>query len=107
VINLSDDNLLRPGVQRDEVVFIDFNATWCVPCKKFTPAFESTAQKFNGKAKFYSVDIDVNGETAKAFNVESVPTIIVLKKDGSLDRYVGIGDVLPAEKFEAIVEKAL
>jgi thioredoxin 1 len=107
VITLNDDNLLRPDKAVDQVTLLDFNATWCVPCKKFGPAFESTAAKFSDKAKFYSVDIDVNPETAKAFGVESVPTIIVIKKDGTVDRYVGIGDVLPAEKFEAIVEKAL
>jgi thioredoxin 1 len=107
VANLQDDNLIRPDKAVDDVVFLDFNATWCVPCKKFAPAFESTAEKYNGKAKFYSVDIDVNPETAKAFGVESVPTLVILKKDGTVDRYVGIGDLLPAEKFEAIVEKAI
>lgn len=107
VISLADDAILRPGMAVDELTLLDFNATWCVPCKKFTPAFESAAKKFGDKAKFYSVDIDVNPQTAKAFGVESVPTIIVLKKDGSFDTYVGIGDVLPAEKFEAIVQNAL
>lgn len=107
VVTLDDDNLLRPNKAVDQLTLLDFNATWCVPCKKFAPAFDSTAKKFGDKAKFYSVDIDVNPETAAAFGVESVPTIIVLKKDGSVDRYVGIGDVLPAEKFEAIVQAAL
>ncbi len=107
VIMLNDDNLLRPDKALDQVALLDFNATWCIPCKKFAPAFEGAAKKFGGKAKFYSVDIDVNPETAKAFGIESVPTIIVVKKDGSVERYVGIGDVLPAEKFEAIVQKAL
>jgi thioredoxin 1 len=107
VINLNDDALLRPNKTYDQAVFIDFNATWCVPCKKFGPTFEAAADKYGDKAKFYSVDIDVNGETAKAFGIESVPTIIVIKKDGTVDRYVGIGDVLPSEKFDAIVEKAL
>jgi thioredoxin 1 len=107
VINLKDDNELRPNKTYDQAVFLDFNATWCIPCKKFGPTFEASAAKYGDKAKFYSVDIDENVETAKAFGIESVPTIIVIKKDGTVERFVGIGDVLPSEKFEAIVEKAL
>lgn len=88
-------------------VFIDFGATWCGPCKQFKPVFEDVADRYADKAQFFSVDVDACPELAKQCKIEGVPTLIVLYTDGSQATYVGTGDLLPAEKFETIVSKAL
>lgn len=102
VVDLDDDNILRPDTKVAQLTIIDFNATWCVPCKQLTPVFDASAKKFDG-VQFISVDIDKNPLTAQAFAVESVPTVVFLKPDGSATRYIGTGDLLPAEKFEKLV----
>lgn len=104
VVELNDDNIVRPGKAMPKVTFLDFNATWCVPCKKFAPVFDEAAGKYDD-VSFISVDIDKNPETAQAFGISVVPTVIVLGKDGKeLKRFEGTGDLLPAQTFFGIVE---
>lgn len=104
VIEIEADEALRPGKALPEVTIVDFNATWCVPCKKFAPVFDEAAGKY-ADVTFLSVDIDKNPNTARAFNVNVVPTVVILGKDGKeLKRYEGTGDLLPADTFFSIVE---
>jgi thioredoxin len=61
---------------------IDFYATWCGPCKKLTPTMEELSKKYEGKIKFYKIDVDKEKELANAFEVESIPTIYFCPLDG-------------------------
>lgn len=56
-------------------MIVDFNATWCGPCKKFAPTFEEVAREYAGKALFYSVDVDVHPELAAEYGVTGIPHI--------------------------------
>lgn len=103
VIVLDDDNAYRPDTKVDGLVVLDFNATWCVPCKQLTPVFKAAAEKYPG-VKFVSVDIDNLPETAKAFNIEAVPTVVFMNGEETA-RFVGTEDLLPAEKFDALMQK--
>lgn len=107
VVNLTDDNVFRPSSKVDALTVLDFNATWCGPCKMLHPVFEAAAKTFAGKVRFVSVDIDNLPQTAAAFDVQAVPTVIVLRPDGKSERFVGTQDLLPAEKFEKIVRDNL
>lgn len=75
IVDLADDSALRPGMTVDQLTFIDFNATWCGPCKKFAPTFEEIAGEYAGKALFYSVDVDVHPELAAEYGVQGIPHI--------------------------------
>lgn len=70
-------------------VIVDFNATWCGPCKMIAPSFHALANDFIGRVKFYSVDIDRCPETAKAFGIEAIPTFVLIRPDGRTERFVG------------------
>lgn len=107
VIKLTDDKKYRPGMKVTRLTILDFNATWCGPCKQFAPAFEQAAAKFAGKADFISIDTDANPATAKAFGIEAIPTVIFLYPNGQTKKFIGTGDILPAEKFISTVQKAL
>lgn len=91
VITLTDDNLFRPGKAPEMLTVLDFNATWCVPCKKLTPAYHEAAAQLGDKVKFYSVDIDNNPATKEAFNVQSVPTVVIMDPNGAVESFVGLG----------------
>ena len=88
----------------DVLVVVDFNATWCGPCRAFGPIFDSVAEQFRGKARFYSVDVDQNPELAAQFGVESIPYIVFIKPDGTTDSFVGYKD---EPSFVAIVASNL
>lgn len=55
---------------------VDFNATWCGPCRKLAPILDELAKQFKGKVDFYSVDVDKNKPLAQALQVRSVPFLV-------------------------------
>ncbi|MDE6654088.1 MAG: thioredoxin family protein [Muribaculaceae bacterium] len=91
VVTLTDDNLFRPDKAPEVLTVLDFNATWCVPCKKLTPAYHEAAAKLGDKVKFYSVDIEKNPATKEAFEVQNVPTVVILAPNGEVETFVGLG----------------
>ncbi len=100
VIDLKDDNMFRPDTKVSVPTVLDFNAVWCVPCKKLAPAFHQAAENFAGKINFYSVDIDSCRNTAEAFKVQSVPTVAILTPSGEIHTYVGLGPFLTQEQMQ-------
>lgn len=107
VVDLEDDSVYRPGQGLDILTILDFNATWCGPCKQLAPVFHQMAEKYKGKINFVSVDVDRNPETAGAYGVKAVPTVVFIRPDGSSSTYEGTSDLLPVDKLEALITEAL
>ncbi|MEG2017910.1 MAG: thioredoxin [Clostridium sp.] len=76
-------------VTKNGLVLVDFYATWCGPCQRLSPVLEDLQDDFDGKAKFYKLDIDESRALARKFSVMSVPTMIVLKDGYPVDRMIG------------------
>lgn len=91
-----------PAVAKLPMV-IDFNATWCGPCRKFAPVFDAAAEAYSGRAQFYSVDVDKHPRLAAQFGVQSIPTVAFLQPDGTVKVSVGY---LSAEQLEAALAAA-
>lgn len=72
-------------------IFIDFYATWCMPCKTMTPIIEKLAKE-NKEVKFFKVDVDKNNELATKYNVMSIPTMLILKDGKVTKTFVGVTD---------------
>lgn len=88
----------------DQLTIIDFNATWCGPCQKFTPIFHNTARKYRDNVKFVAVDVDACPEVAAQFGVSSIPQITYIKPDGTIDSHVGL---MTEEEFDAAIKAHL
>lgn len=88
-------------------VFIDFNATWCGPCRQFTPYFEAAAEKYGEHAKFIPVDVDIYGDVASAFGVERIPMVVIILPSGEYVTYNGTQDIVGEGLFDSIVESCL
>ncbi|MDE5567521.1 MAG: hypothetical protein K2J12_03670 [Muribaculaceae bacterium] len=89
----------------EKPIFIDFNATWCGPCRQFAPFYEAAAEKYADRGKFLEVDVDVYGEVANAFGVQSIPMVVALLPNKPTVTYVGTQDIIGDGVFEAIVDK--
>lgn len=85
-------------------IVIDFNATWCGPCRYFAPVFHEAAKAHASQAIFLSVDVDECPAAAKQFGVTGIPQMSVLRPDGSVTSAMGYMD-LP--EFEAWLTSAL
>lgn len=71
------------------VAVVDFNATWCGPCRMLAPVLEDLSEKYEGKVSFYSVDVDESPALAMQFRVSSVPCLVLLKDGQFVDQSIG------------------
>ncbi len=60
-------------------VLVDFAAQWCPPCRAMIPILEEVEKEFEGKLKFFKLDIDKSGDIAENLSVTSIPTLILFK----------------------------
>ena len=88
----------------EKLVVIDFNATWCGPCRQFAPTFDKVAEEYADRAVFYSVDVDDHNDLAAQYNVQSIPMVVYLKPDGTYTSTVGL---IPESEFTAAIDAAL
>lgn len=86
------------------VAVVDFNATWCGPCKMLAPILEELSAEMAGKASFYAVDVDDNPDVAAQFGINSIPYVAVFKDGQKADEQIGF---VPKAQLQAFVERNL
>ena len=87
--HLNKDEFEQAVNADDELVVVDFFASWCGPCKMLGPVIERAADKFSD-VHFYKVDIDEEMDLAARFQVMSVPTLIYFKRGEVLSKSIGL-----------------
>jgi thioredoxin 1 len=75
--DLTIDNF-EASVQENDILFIDFWAAWCGPCRQFAPTYEA-ASEANPDIAFGSVNTEEERELAGGFRVASIPTLMVFR----------------------------
>ena len=70
-------------------VLLDFWAEWCGPCKTLGPMLEALAVEYNGAFVLAKVDVDAEKELGAAFQIRSIPTVVLVKDGQLLDGFQG------------------
>jgi thioredoxin 1 len=86
---VTDGSFSQDVLSSSTPVLVDFWATWCGPCKMVAPVLEEIATEKAGDLRVVKLDVDANPETARDFQVVSIPTLILFKDGAPVKRIVG------------------
>jgi thioredoxin 1 len=101
---VTDATFVSEVLQSDTPVLVDFWAEWCGPCLRVAPVLEEIAKEMGDKVKVVKLDIDANPNTARDYQVLSVPTLTVFKGGQPVQSVAG---ARPKGDLVRLIESAL
>ncbi len=85
----TDENFESEVLKSDVPVLVDFYADWCGPCKMMSPVIDELAKEYEGKWKIGKCNIDDSPETAKKYEIQSIPSLKFFKNGEIVDEAMG------------------
>jgi len=85
-------------------VVVDFYADWCRPCKRLAPILDDVVQHYQGEVDFYRINVDDNPDIAAAFEVRSIPMLLICPLEGYPKTITGL---YPMQEYIRVINLAL
>jgi thioredoxin 1 len=86
------------------VIMVDFFSHSCPPCKALGPVVSKLAEKYEGKAGIYKVDVEKNMELAQKWGIQKIPAVVILKDGKEVERKIGLR---PESEYAGALDKLL
>ncbi len=96
---VSEANFEREVLGSELPVLVDLYADWCAPCKQMEPILEDLARELEGKLEVVRVDVESNRALAQAFQVRSVPMLVLIADGRPVNQIVGAVDRKALQQF--------
>jgi thioredoxin 1 len=100
---VTDNSFQAEVIESEQPVLVDFWAPWCGPCRMVAPVLEEIASE-RPDLKVVQLNIDENQQTGAAYEVLSIPTLILFKNGQIAKKVIG---AYPKKRLEAELEPAL
>ena len=100
-VELTQENF-ESTLENNDMVLVDFWASWCGPCRSFAPVYDAVASA-NPDVVFGKVDTEAQQALAGAFGIQSIPTLMIFRQQVLLYNQAG---ALPQHALEELVGKA-
>lgn len=100
---VTKDTFNAEVLDRKGVVFVDFYADWCGPCKMTSPILEQLSGEMKD-VKFVKVNVDANPELTSQYSIFSIPTFLVVKDGTVVSQFSG---AMGKEGFVQEIKKAI
>ncbi|MYX07401.1 thioredoxin [Streptomyces sp. SID8375] len=104
IVDAGDDDFAEIADKAAPIVLVDLWATWCGPCRMVSPALEQVARELAGKIKLVKVDVDRAPRLSQRFQVQAVPTLLLLDQGEAIARQAGAA---PANVLRQWVEETI
>ena len=89
VLNITKDNFQKEIIESEKTVLLDFWAGWCGPCRMLSPIVDEIAGE-REDIKVAKINVDEQQELAAAFQVMSMPTLVVMKDGKIVSKTMGV-----------------
>jgi thioredoxin len=86
---VTKDTFQAEVLDASQPVVVDLWAPWCGPCRAIAPVLDTLAQQYAGRVKVVKINVDEEPELAAAFQVQSIPLVVVVKDRAVIDGQVG------------------
>ena len=104
VVDATDEEFRAVADESSLPVLIDVWAPWCGPCRMVSPALEKLAGELAGRLKLVKVNADDNPDVSRRFEVQAIPTLVLLDHGEVLDKQIG---ALPEHQLRSWLESKL
>ncbi len=100
IVELNTSNF-KDTITDNDIVFVDFWASWCGPCKSFEPIYEAASEKYP-EIVFAKINTEDEQDLAASFQIRSIPTLMIFREQIVLFSQAGM---LPQSALEDLITK--